>query len=206
MRQVPLPLALWALLLAPGELGAQAPEHHPGRCDPPVRAGPARGGPGRRRRDHRRGPATQRLGGLPSHSVTASSSASDFFSEGAFAGRSGHRAGPQRQHHQPERQHVAFRQHGPLHRLSPRRRNRAAKADQTAAEASLIDARFQQALATTNQFFNALAAGQLVKVRQASVRRAEEQLKVSVNKLQAGSATRSDTLRSRVTLGSANPI
>jgi outer membrane protein TolC len=36
------------------------------------------------------------------------------------------------------------------------------------------------------------------------VRRAEEQLKVAVNKLRAGSATRSDTLRSRVTLGSAN--
>jgi outer membrane protein len=82
--------------------------------------------------------------------------------------------------------------------------SRAAKAGQTAAEASLVDARFQQALATTNQFFNALAAAQLVKVRQASVRRAEEQLKVSVNKLLAGSATRSDTLRSRVTLGSAS--
>jgi outer membrane protein TolC len=82
--------------------------------------------------------------------------------------------------------------------------NRAARAGQTAAEASLVDARFQQALTTTNQFFDALAAFQLVRVREASVRRAEEQLKVSVNKLRAGSATRSDTLRSRVTLGSAN--
>jgi outer membrane protein len=81
---------------------------------------------------------------------------------------------------------------------------RAARAGQTAAEASLVDARFQQALATTNQFFDALAAAQLVRVREASVRRAEEQLKVAVNKLRAGSATRSDTLRSRVTLGSAN--
>ena len=40
-------------------------------------------------------------------------------------------------------------------------------------------------------------------VREASVRRAEEQLKVSVSKLHAGSATRSDSLRSLVTLGSA---
>ena len=39
-------------------------------------------------------------------------------------------------------------------------------------------------------------------MREASVRRAEEQLKVSVAKLHAGSATRSDSLRSLVTLGS----
>ncbi|HEY8256287.1 MAG TPA: TolC family protein [Gemmatimonadales bacterium] len=79
---------------------------------------------------------------------------------------------------------------------------RAAKAEQAAAGASLVDARFQQALTTTNQFFDALAASQLVGVREASVRRAEEQLKISVNKLHAGSATRSDSLRSLVTLGS----
>jgi outer membrane protein TolC len=79
----------------------------------------------------------------------------------------------------------------------------AARASQSAAEASLVDARFQQALATTNQFLDALAAQQLVRVRETSVRRAEEQLKTSINKLQAGSATRSDSLRSRVTLGSA---
>ncbi len=80
---------------------------------------------------------------------------------------------------------------------------RAAKATQDAAGASLVDARFQQALQTTNQFFDALAASQLVGVRQGSVRRAQEQLKVSVNKLHAGSATRSDSLRSLVTLGAA---
>ncbi len=80
---------------------------------------------------------------------------------------------------------------------------RAARASGEAAEASLVDARYQQALTTTNQFFDALAARQLLAVRAASVRRAEEQLKVSVNKLAAGSATRSDSLRSRVTLGNA---
>lgn len=80
---------------------------------------------------------------------------------------------------------------------------KAAKAAQEAAGASLVDVRFQQALGTTNQFFDALAASQLVGVREASVRRAEEQLKVSVAKLRAGSATRSDSLRSLVTLGTA---
>jgi outer membrane protein TolC len=50
---------------------------------------------------------------------------------------------------------------------------RAARATQTAAEASFVDARFQQALATTNQFLDALAAQQLVGVRESSVRRAE---------------------------------
>jgi outer membrane protein TolC len=81
--------------------------------------------------------------------------------------------------------------------------SRAARANSDAAEASFVDARFQQALTTANQFFDALAARQLLSVREASVRRAEEQLKVSVNKLAAGSATRSDSLRSRVTLGNA---
>lgn len=79
----------------------------------------------------------------------------------------------------------------------------AARANQDAAEASYVDARFEQALTTTNQFLDALASRQLVAVRETSVRRAEEQLKTSIAKLQAGSATRSDSLRSRVTLGSA---
>jgi outer membrane protein len=80
---------------------------------------------------------------------------------------------------------------------------KAARAAENAAGASLVDAKFQQALTTTNQFFDALAASQLVRVREASVRRADEQLKVSVAKLRAGSATRSDSLRSLVTLGTA---
>jgi outer membrane protein TolC len=81
--------------------------------------------------------------------------------------------------------------------------SRAARASESAAEATLVDARFQQSLATTTTFFDALAAQQLVSVRQAGVRRAEEQLKISVNKLHAGSATRSDSLRSLVELGNA---
>jgi len=80
---------------------------------------------------------------------------------------------------------------------------RAARANEQASDASLIDARFQQALTTTNQFLDALAAAQLLRVRESSVRRADEQLKTSVAKLRAGSATRSDSLRSLVTLGNA---
>jgi outer membrane protein len=80
---------------------------------------------------------------------------------------------------------------------------RAAHAGEEAADASLVDARFAQALTTTNQFLDALAAAQLLRVRETSVRRAEEQLKVSVAKLKAGSATRSDSLRSLVNLGNA---
>ena len=81
--------------------------------------------------------------------------------------------------------------------------DRAAGATTTAAEAGLTDEEFQTALAVTQQFFDALAAQQLVRVREASVRRAEEQLNLSVAKLRVGSATRSDSLRSIVNRGNA---
>ena len=81
--------------------------------------------------------------------------------------------------------------------------SRAAGASYDAAEASLIDAEAQVTLETTQEFLNALAAAQLVRVRQASLGRAEEQLKVSVAKLRTGSATRSDSLRSLVQVGEA---
>ena len=80
---------------------------------------------------------------------------------------------------------------------------RAADAQQRSAEAGLDNARFQVALQTTQAFLDALATRQTVEVRAASVRRALEQLKVSVAKLRAGSATRSDSLRSEVNLGNA---
>jgi len=81
--------------------------------------------------------------------------------------------------------------------------SRNARATRDAAEASLTDQEFQAALTATQQFFDALAAQQLVRVREASVRRAEEQLNLSVAKLRVGSATRSDSLRSVVNLGNA---
>ncbi|MDQ3136109.1 MAG: TolC family protein [Gemmatimonadota bacterium] len=136
-------------------------------------------------------------------SLTASSSASDFFAEGAarvdpVTGQLTSGSNTSRSLSTSLSASVdlftGFRRGAEL---------RAARAGEAEAEASLVDARFQQALATTNQFFDALSAAQLVGVREASVRRAQEQLKVSVAKLRAGSATRSDSLRSLVTLGSA---
>jgi outer membrane protein TolC len=135
--------------------------------------------------------------------VTASSSASDFFSEGAsridpLTGQVLSGNTTNRSLNTSLRASVdlftGFRRGAELN---------AARAGQAQADAGLVDARFQQALTTTNQFFDALSAAQLVGVREASVHRAEEQLKVSVAKLQAGSATRSDSLRSLVTLGGA---
>jgi outer membrane protein len=136
-------------------------------------------------------------------SLTAGSSASEFFSEGAArvdpvtgqltSGNSTNRS-------------VSTSLSASVDLFTGFRRGaelQAAKAGQVEADASLVDTRFQQALATTNMFFDALSAAQLVSVREASVRRADEQLKVSVSKLHAGSATRSDSLRSLVTLGSA---
>jgi outer membrane protein len=133
--------------------------------------------------------------------VTATSSGSDFFSEGTSridpitgqltSGNSSNRS-------------ISTNLSANVDLFTGFRRGaemRAARADEDAANASLLDARFQQALTTTNQFFDALAAAQLVRVRETSVRRAEEQLNTSVAKLRAGSATRSDSLRSLVTLG-----
>jgi outer membrane protein len=135
--------------------------------------------------------------------LSASSSASDFFSEGAArvdpvtgqltSGNSSNRS-------------LSTSLSASLDLFTGFRRGaemRAARATESAAEASLVDARFEQALTTTNQFLDALAAAELLRVRETSVRRAEEQLKVSVAKLRAGSATRSDSLRSLVTLGNA---
>ncbi len=81
--------------------------------------------------------------------------------------------------------------------------SRAARANLGAAEADLTNAQFQAGLGVTQQFFDALAAQQLVRVREAGVRRAEEQLSLSEAKLRVGSATRSDSLRSLVNLGNA---
>jgi outer membrane protein len=133
--------------------------------------------------------------------LSASSSASDFFSEGASridpvtglltSGNSTNRS-------------LSTSVSASLDLFTGFRRGaemRAARANEDAAGASLVDARFQQALTTTGQFLDALAAAQLLRVRETSVRRADEQLKTSIAKLRAGSATRSDSLRSLVTLG-----
>lgn len=81
--------------------------------------------------------------------------------------------------------------------------SRSAKATRSAAEASLTDQEFQAAFSATTQFFDALAAQQLLTVRDASVKLAQQQLAISNAKLRVGQATRSDSLRSLVNLGTA---
>jgi outer membrane protein TolC len=80
---------------------------------------------------------------------------------------------------------------------------RASSATQDAAAAGLVNQRYQTTLATQLAFFGALADEELVRVGQAQVQRARQQLQISVNKFQAGAATRSDTLTSTVDLGTA---
>jgi len=80
---------------------------------------------------------------------------------------------------------------------------RSASADMESANANLTNQQFQVTLQVKQAFFNALAADDLIRVSQTRLQRADEQLKVSKEKLAAGSATRSDTLRSAVEVGNA---
>jgi outer membrane protein TolC len=81
--------------------------------------------------------------------------------------------------------------------------NRAASAGTESAEAALVNQEFQVILQTKQAFFNALAAAELVRVSETRIERAVQQLKIAKDKLAAGSATRSDTLRAMVELGNA---
>lgn len=80
---------------------------------------------------------------------------------------------------------------------------RSASANGAAADAGLINQRFQVTLGTKQAFYNAIATEDLVRVAESQVRRAQQQLQISVEKLRAGSATRSDSLRSTVDYGNA---
>lgn len=79
----------------------------------------------------------------------------------------------------------------------------AAAATRDAADAGTLDQRFQVTLQTKQLFYDALARQELVRVADAQVRRAGQQHQIAVDKLRAGSATRSDSLRSTVDLGNA---
>ncbi|HEX9728410.1 MAG TPA: TolC family protein [Gemmatimonadales bacterium] len=80
---------------------------------------------------------------------------------------------------------------------------RAAGANLVSADADLVSAQFNVVLQTKQAFFNAVAAEQLVSVSETRIERADGQLRISRDKLAAGSATRSDTLRSTVELANA---
>ncbi|MGH7569585.1 MAG: TolC family protein [Gemmatimonadales bacterium] len=79
----------------------------------------------------------------------------------------------------------------------------ASAATQDAADAGLVNQRFQVTVTTKQLFYDALARDELVRVAAAQVRRSRQQLQISVEKLRAGSATRSDSLRSTVDYGNA---
>ena len=81
--------------------------------------------------------------------------------------------------------------------------NRAANADYDNADAAFVNQSFQVMLQTKQVYYSALAADELVRVANTRIERSSEQLKISKDKLAAGTATRSDTLRSRVELANA---
>ena len=76
-------------------------------------------------------------------------------------------------------------------------------ANNAAASAEVVNQRFQVTLTTKQTFYAALANEELVRVAESQLDRARQQLQISIDKLHAGSATRSDSLRSTVDYGNA---
>ncbi len=71
------------------------------------------------------------------------------------------------------------------------------------AEARLLDQRLAVTLQTRTLFMNALRQLELVEVAEASVTRAEESLAITRTRVQVGTGTRSDSLRTRLELANA---
>lgn len=80
---------------------------------------------------------------------------------------------------------------------------RNANATEDAADAGLVNQRFQITVATQQLFYTALANEELVRVADAQLQRAKEERQISVNRFQVGAATRADTLTSTVDFGNA---
>jgi len=95
---------------------------------------------------------------------------------------------------------ASIQQFNPFRRLAERS---AASSSLDAAQAGVVNQRFNTTLNTKTAFYAAIANEELVRVAESQVRRAQQQLQISVEKLRAGSATRSDSLRSRVDFGNA---
>jgi outer membrane protein len=79
----------------------------------------------------------------------------------------------------------------------------AAHATSDQRDATLRRQEYAIALATKQTFFQALAFHELVNVQQTRLRRADEQLKLTSERLRLGATTRSDSLRARVEYGNA---
>jgi len=80
---------------------------------------------------------------------------------------------------------------------------RSAAATMDAADAGLLNQRFQVTATTAQLFYTALAAEDLVRVAETQVERAKQSRQISVNRFAVGAAIRSDTLTSTVDLGTA---
>ncbi len=79
----------------------------------------------------------------------------------------------------------------------------AAIATSDQRDATLLRQEYATVLATRQAFFQALAAAELVGVQETRLRRADEQLKLTSERLRLGATTRSDSLRARVEYGNA---
>lgn len=79
----------------------------------------------------------------------------------------------------------------------------AARANLDAAEATEISQTFNVALQVKQQYYGVLAAREQRAAAQKQLEQAEQQLRASTARVQAGAATRSDSLRSSIQVGNA---
>ncbi|MBI4501012.1 MAG: TolC family protein, partial [Gemmatimonadetes bacterium] len=79
-------------------------------------------------------------------------------------------------------------------------------AQQRAADARLLEQRFQVVLVTKRAYFDALQADDVVRVAEAAVRRAEDGLVAAERRVRAGVAAPSDALRARLALTEARRL
>jgi len=80
---------------------------------------------------------------------------------------------------------------------------RAANATRDLNQAALLQQDYATDLATKQAFFNALADQELVGVSQANLAQADQQLRLTTEKLRLGATTRSDSLTASVAYGTA---
>ena len=80
---------------------------------------------------------------------------------------------------------------------------RQSEANTALADATLLRQEYATALATKQTFFQTLAFAELMRVQETRLRSADEQLKLTSERLRLGATTRSDSLRARVEYGQA---
>lgn len=80
---------------------------------------------------------------------------------------------------------------------------RGAGADVSAADAQLRAQRFETILATTQSFYEAAAANDIVRAAEQRLERARQQMDFAETRLEIGTATQSDALRAELEVGNA---